>query len=69
LLAKLELQKFGATKRPRTGQRRSAVTDPRHVPSEVKRAVHARDGEQCTFVSAAAVRREATPPRRRRPLP
>jgi hypothetical protein len=51
LLATLEREKFGATTRPRTGQRRSAGTDPRHVPSEVKRAVHARDGEQCTFVS------------------
>jgi hypothetical protein len=56
LLAKLERQKFGATTRPRTGQRRSTGSDPRHVPSEVKRAVHARDGEQCTFVSAAGVR-------------
>src|SRR5690349_15866210 len=56
LLAKLERQKFGATARPRTGRRRSAGTDPRYVSPEVRRAVHARDGEQCTFVSEAGVR-------------
>jgi HNH endonuclease len=56
LLTMLERKKFGATARPRTGQRRSAGTNLRYVPSEVKRAVHARDGEQCTFVSEAGER-------------
>ncbi len=50
LLTTLAREKFGATARPRTAQSR-AGTDPRHVPSDVKRAVHARDGEQCAFVS------------------
>jgi hypothetical protein len=56
LLAQQERKKFGATARPRTGKRRAAGTDPRYVPAEVRRAVHARDGEQCTFVSEAGVR-------------
>ena len=56
LLATLARDKLGATTRPRTGQGRSAATDPRHVPSEVKRAVHARDGEQCSFVNEAGER-------------
>jgi hypothetical protein len=53
LLATLMQTKFGAAARPRTGKRRTAT---RYVPSEVKRAVHARDGEQCTFVSEAGDR-------------
>ena len=56
LLVTLAREKFGATTRPRTGRSRSAVSDPRHVPSQVKRAVHARDGEQCAFVSEAGER-------------
>jgi hypothetical protein len=56
LLAQQERKKFGATTRPRSGQRRQAGTDPRYVTSEVRRAVHARDGEQCTFVSEEGVR-------------
>jgi HNH endonuclease len=56
LLAQQERKKFGATARPRSGKRRAAGTDPRYVTSEVRRAVHARDGEQCTFVSAEGVR-------------
>jgi hypothetical protein len=30
--------------------------DPRQIPADVRRAVHERDGEQCTFVSAAGKR-------------
>jgi 5-methylcytosine-specific restriction endonuclease McrA len=56
LLAQQERRKFGATARPRTGKRRAAGTDPRYVSREVRRAVHARDGEQCTFVSEEGVR-------------
>ncbi len=51
LLTTLAREKFGATARPRSGRGRSAGTDPRHVSSDVKRAVHVRDGEQCAFVS------------------
>jgi hypothetical protein len=50
-LDSLERQKFAATERPRTAKARAATCDPRRVPNEVKRAVHARDGEQCAFVS------------------
>jgi hypothetical protein len=51
LLRDLERQKFAATEHPRRGKARAATCDPRRVPNEVKRAVHARDGEQCAFVS------------------
>ncbi len=51
LLAKLEKEKFGETDRPRKAKARGADADARSVPREVQRAVHARDGEQCTFVS------------------
>ena len=50
LLRDLERKKFAATDRPRAARSR-CTTDPRRVPSEVKRAVHERDGEQCSFVS------------------
>jgi len=48
LIPQLEQQKFGATSRPRPGRTTAGV---RHVPAEVKRAVWARDGGRCTFVS------------------
>ena len=51
LLATLERQKFGAAARPRAAKAPDADADPRYVPNHVKRAVHARDGEQCAFVS------------------
>ena len=51
LLDRLEREKFGATSRPRARKARTADGDPRHVPNDVKRTVHERDGEQCTFVS------------------
>ena len=53
LIRELEKRKFAATSKPR--QRRSA-TSARHIPAEVKRAVWARDGGQCTFVSANGAR-------------
>jgi hypothetical protein len=56
LLAKLEKEKFAATSRPRAAKKRAADADPRSVPNDVKRAVRARDGEQCSFVSASGVR-------------
>jgi len=49
MIEKLEKRKFAATSRPRRGGRPS--TNPRHIPAHVKRAVWARDGGQCTFVS------------------
>jgi hypothetical protein len=55
LIARLEQRKFAATPRPRRrGLRASASA--RHVPAEVRRAVWARDGGQCTFVNAAGHR-------------
>ena len=51
LLRDLERQKFAATARPRAGRAAAAAGDSRRVPNHVKRAVHARDGEQCAFVS------------------
>lgn len=51
LLVTLEKEKFGATARPRAKKARSEDADPRYVPNDVRRTVHARDGEQCSFVS------------------
>jgi hypothetical protein len=42
-----EKRRFAATDKPRPG-RRSA--NPRHIPAAVRRAVHQRDGDCCTFV-------------------
>jgi hypothetical protein len=55
LIARLEQRKFAATTRPRP-RRPRAGADARHVPAEVRRAVWARDGGQCTFVSDAGHR-------------
>ncbi len=55
LIARLERRKVAATGRPR-GCRPRASADVRHVPAEVRRQVWARDGGQCTFVSAAGHR-------------
>ena len=46
----LRRTKFAATSRPRAGGRHSSA-NPRHIPAAVRRAVRARDGDQCTFVS------------------
>ena len=51
LLEGLEKEKFGKAERPRAAKARDEDADARYVPREVRRAVHARDGEQCTFVS------------------
>jgi hypothetical protein len=50
LVERLERDKCAATDRPRRASAR-ASRDPRHVPAAVKRAVRARDGDQCAFVS------------------
>jgi 5-methylcytosine-specific restriction endonuclease McrA len=55
LITHLEKRKFAATDKPRTPRRRTSA-NKRHVPAEVKRAVWARDGGQCTFVSDAGRR-------------
>jgi 5-methylcytosine-specific restriction endonuclease McrA len=57
LIEKLEKRKFAATRRPRRSRRPS--NNPRHIPAHVKRAVWARDGGQCTFVSERGHRCEA----------
>jgi hypothetical protein len=48
LLGQLEKQKFGRAGRPRPGGRPSGT---RHISAALRREVHARDGERCTFVS------------------
>ena len=55
LIARLEQRKFAATSRPRH-RRPQPNANPRHIPAEVRRAVWARDGGRCTFVSAAGHR-------------
>jgi hypothetical protein len=44
----LRKKKFGATDSPRAGREHDPQS--RHIPNEVRRAVWARDGGQCTFV-------------------
>ncbi len=48
LIEKLERRRFGATDAPRASRPTRSV---RHIPAGVRRAVRARDREQCTFVS------------------
>src|SRR5262245_10927068 len=47
-IREVEKQKFAATDQPR---RSRGSSNPRHIPSKVKRAVWKRDRAQCTFVS------------------
>jgi len=56
-IPELERRKFAATSRPRpTPGRRGR--DSRHIPAKVRRAVWARDGGRCTFVSDSGRRCE-----------
>lgn len=48
LIEKIERRRFGATDRPRLARPSQC---PRHIPASVRRAVTARDGGQCTFMS------------------
>jgi 5-methylcytosine-specific restriction endonuclease McrA len=48
LIEKTERRKFAQTDQPR---RSGATTSVRTIPASVKRKVHARDGNRCTFVS------------------
>ena len=59
LVAELEKTRLAAVTRPRAAGRSAAAAGPhmdranrsRHIPAAVKRAVWARDGGRCTFVS------------------
>ena len=57
-VAQLEKRKFAATGMPRN-RPRSSTPDSRHIPAPVQRAVWARDGGRCTFVSETGHRCEA----------
>ena len=46
LVLQLERRKFGATDRPYKASQESKST--RHIPARVRRAVRARDGNQCS---------------------
>ena len=56
LIASLEKQKFAATDSPRA---RRSDANSRYVPAEIKRAVWARDGGRCAFVSEQGKRCES----------
>src|SRR5207248_3128272 len=56
LIRELQKAKFAATERP--GKPRGS-RNPRCIPAHVKRAVHERDGGQCTFTGASGVRCES----------
>jgi hypothetical protein len=47
-------RRVGAARRP--GPRRATGAHSRHIPAEVRRAVHARDGGSCAFVGSAGER-------------
>ena len=53
---RLRQHRFAETSRP--GPSRGSQ-NPRHIPAHVKRAVWARDGGQCTFVSSSGHRCDA----------
>src|SRR6185436_5416380 len=48
-----ERRRYAETSKP--GAKRGSK-NPRYIPADVRRAVHERDGEQCTFVSARGKR-------------
>jgi 5-methylcytosine-specific restriction endonuclease McrA len=55
LVRTLEKRKYAVTERPRTMATRP-VQDGPSIPAEVRRAVYARDGGQCAFVTATGQR-------------
>jgi 5-methylcytosine-specific restriction endonuclease McrA len=55
-ISEYEKRKYGVTDRPRGDVRRNGYG--RHIPAHVRRAVVARDGYRCTFVSASGHRCE-----------
>ena len=56
----LEKQKFKKTSRPRPQKKEPKNT--RHIPAEVARAVHDRDGGRCTYVGPGGHRCNAESP-------
>jgi HNH endonuclease len=50
-----EQRKYAATSKPRP-QPQGAVSNPRHIPASVKRAVRERDGDRCAFVGESGQR-------------
>ena len=58
LICKLEKRKFAATDKPRENQGRKSK-NPRHISTQVRRAVSRRDGGRCTFVGESGHRCEA----------
>ncbi len=66
LVAELEKRRYGTGAKPRAastastkhaGVPRQRGSDPgRHIPADVRRAVHARDGGRCTYVDASGQR-------------
>src|SRR5213078_2470163 len=57
LVTQLEKRRYGATEKPRQTSRESK--SPRHIPARVRRAVHERDQDRCTFVAPNGRRCEA----------
>lgn len=49
-LPQMVKQKFATTSQPHLP--RATAPDSRHIPAEVRRAIYARDGGQCTFIDA-----------------
>jgi hypothetical protein len=54
-VASLETRKFAVTATPRLSK---GSTNPRYIPASMRRAVHERDGDRCTFVGASGHRCE-----------
>jgi len=54
-VASLEKRKFAATAVPRPSR---GSTNARYIPASVRRAVHARDGNRCTYVGTSGHRCE-----------
>jgi hypothetical protein len=59
LLEEVRRRKFAATARPRTRSGSGDCPPSRHVPAEIRRAVVARDGGRCRFVSPGGRRCES----------
>lgn len=58
LIEKVKKERFGAGRKSKTKPessdetKRARPTRSRHIPAAIRRAVHERDGERCTFVDA-----------------
>jgi len=57
MVERLRKQKFAETARPRS---QDSTAHSRHIPAAIRRAVAARDGGRCTFVSARGKRCDET---------